>query len=462
MSEVRGSSICLLGASCLWAAGACRAEPSLGEPTPRERSVSVPREAADASDPSAPVDGEPALDGASDTAPEASPRDSIPELEVPGLDWLSDSRAWEYAGETVEPCKMYLAKDPRNLWPPIPWGPCGPGCEQAPVIAGDVKWGAVGYATTWKPVGDVVHVSTTLADVGENPVSPLFGIFEYGTGQAVFLARGRGRCTFITAGKVATTLLQFHAKGTNRMVWVDPSSARPLTVLPEGAPWTTMGFDFGSSWGFTEGFSRVFAAPDPLLGEVVALHPSTGFIPLAVGLSEHVLWGEWTDRGNVFAWNREQGTVSLAESENWVPAPLGMSAERFVWIGVTGPRARSGGYETAQFFSCRRKPRLEPCDAEPGPVIPMTSGHLEIAVHGSWAAILGATGEEAPIVFLADLERNLTWKIPLISGRRSQAVAGMSATHLVLRDMHEGTSITGFDGWLRYDLSRVDEYATRL
>jgi hypothetical protein len=181
----------------------------------------------------------------------------------------------------------------------------------------------------------------------------------------------------------------------------------------------------------------------------------------ATALDEHVFWADWADTGQLWAWNRQQGSVLVAESAEWLPAAVGLSQERFVWVGGTGPRASSGSYESAQFFSCLRSAQLERCDVQSGPVIPMRASGLEMAASGQWAAVVGGSETER-WAYVADLERNVAYGVTMLPGRGSLALAGLSSRYLFIQDMPVDVMYGDhIEGWLRYDLSKLSEFATK-
>jgi hypothetical protein len=141
---------------------------------------------------------------------------------------------------------------------------------------------------------------------------------------------------------------------------------------------------------------------------------------------------------------------------------LGVSADRFAWLGVTGSRAAEGEYESAKLYFCARATPLAPCRIEEGPSLPIVSSTGVLTLEGPWVALTGCSASECD-VYLVDTRDASVRKLRRAHADHGNDVLGISNSELFVADFSPVTRGTpDFDGLLRYSLDEVDAFTTRL
>jgi hypothetical protein len=178
------------------------------------------------------------------------------------------------------------------------------------------------------------------------------------------------------------------------------------------------------------------------------------------------VWEDWAaGRGKMRAWRPGSAPVVLVEGP-WHVVSVALSSDRIVWIGAFGDRALEGGYESAALYSSPLTMVPQDVRIQPGPVLPIKSHPARLATAANWAALTQCSSQEACVLLVADLTRNVVWRIPSRPGAVTRSVLAVSEREVLAAETptsaNGGHGVEYFEALLRYDLSLLDQYAERI
>jgi hypothetical protein len=292
----------------------------------------------------------------------------------------------------------------------------------------------------------------------------LLGTYSFGDGKPSVLIAEDGNCLAQLAGRGSLSSFRvFRLEGDfqYRLGWFD-RSLRQLRWLDPPLSLLIDAFDFDSGWGGLDAFSELLVAPDPTAAALSSVYTTSGsmFFPFSSG--DRVVLPEWlSGGGRVLGWGPGHSALPIA-SGSWRPVSVGISSDRVAWLGVTGERASEGLFETATVYSCAA-PLLDAlCTIDEGPRLPIAGIAGVLATQGRFIALNGCV-EAGCDIYLVDWTNSDVFRLDLAHAGHGVEVIGLSNEELFVADFSEvvrGTS--DFDGLIRYDLSRVADFATRL
>jgi hypothetical protein len=329
-------------------------------------------------------------------------------------------------------------------------------------------WGAL-LGTSARVVGGQLRL-TVSARIATTPATFVLATYGYAspTSDAAPIAvlAETGACFAQVAGRASPNLYKlFPLNGDEvfRFAWLGETAAPKLTWLPQAPTSPLELFDTGARWGGIESFAdvRVASSADSLTMDSV--YESSGTLRAPAGSEGAAFWSEWradSGQGQVLSWEPKGGVVALAKGA-WVPARVGASLTRIAWLGATGERAFEGAYESAKLYGCRRSSPLEACEPDASVTLPITSSSGVLSVSDRWSALTGCSGASCDVL-VADRSDGSLYRLKPEKGHGIE-VLGISETELFAADF--GTETRGtpdFDAILRFDLSKLESFATKL
>jgi hypothetical protein len=375
---------------------------------------------------------------------------------------MYDPSAWMPV-DTLPGCITRVARDARAIYPGHEFKSCGDGCQRAGVIPNSRGLAAI-LGTSARVVDGELRLSLSTRIESDRTVY-LMGTYGFGDGKPSVLIAEDGRCLAQLAGNASLSTFRVFTRSGDfqyRIGWVDPSVSELVWPSP-AAKWVFEGFDYGTGWGGLDASSHreLFIAPDPTRAEVTSVYATSGVLYYPFASTGVVVVTEFVDGGRVLAW-RPGGTVWPIAAGPWRAARLGISAERVGWLAVTGERASEGFFETATVYSCALPDSNEMCAAEEAVSLPIVATGGVLAVQGRWISLIGCSETECD-AYLVDWKSKASYRVRRIADDHGIDVIGLSDKELFVADYSATVRGTAdFDGLIRYDLSRVDDFATRL
>jgi hypothetical protein len=376
--------------------------------------------------------------------------------------WLYDPSSWTVV-DTLPECSTRVAVDPSRIFPGLSFSECGPGCREARVMPGNGPSLAAKLGTSARFTDGALQISLSTRIEGDR-TTYLLGTYSFGDGKPSVLIAEDGKCLAQLAGRGSLSSfrvfrldgdfqyrLGWFDRSVRQLRWADP----PLSLLIDA-------FDFDSGWGGLDAFSELLVAPDPSVAVVASVYATPGsiFYPFSNGLG--VVLTEWFDgTGRILGWRPGREVLPIATG-TWRAVRIGASPDRVAWLGATGERAADGLLETATVYSCASSRLDEPCVIDVGPTLPINSTGGVLATQGRFIALNGCV-EAGCDIYLIDWTNSDVFRVNLAHAGHGVEVIGLSNEELFVADFSEtvrGTS--DFDGLIRYDLSRLTEFATRL
>jgi hypothetical protein len=379
-------------------------------------------------------------------------------------DWLHAAGAWEPV-ETHAGCSTRVARDPAAIWPGFVFQSCGTGCREARVLPGHDSALAAVLGTSSRVAGGELLLSLSTRYVAERAVFVL-GTYAFGEGRPLALVVEEGNCFAQLASRTSPYLFQLFPLQEElvfKLAWLDTTATTPaLRWLPSPFLGQLEEFDFATGWGGIADFKTVSVAESPLSVSLSTVYESQGILRTPVGSDGVAAFSEWIDgQGRIVGYRAGQGAVTMA-SGSWYPARLGVSADRFAWLGATGSRAAEGLYESAKIYFCARATPLAPCTIEEGPSLPIVSSTGVLVTAGPWIGLTGCSESECD-VYLVDTRDSSVRRLKRAHADHVNDLLGISSNEVFVADGGPGTQAgQDFDGLLRYNLDEVDAFSTRL
>jgi len=379
-----------------------------------------------------------------------------------GTGWLTDPGAWDPVA-TLPACSTFVARHPADIWPGFAYRDCGAGCREAHVVPGDGAGLAVTLGTSARSNGDDLLLSLSLQTSGDQPIYALTTL-AFGAETPLALVSERGPCLAQIGGRGAPLVYKiapFQGKLEYRLGWLD-LTAPGLSWLDSTVTTTLETFDFGTSWGRMDARATMLVADTPLSTEVSSIYGAQGTLFDPSGNGGLLAWTEFLGPGGqVLAWKRGQDVTVVAEG-SWDATRFGFSSDRFAWIGATGARVSEGSFESARLYSCKVPSPLAACEIEEGPVLPLSSATGILAVAGHYVAFNGCSTAQCD-VYIVDWNDQSLYLLSRLNADHGVEMIGLSANELFVADSSPDVRGTGdFDLILRYDLTELESFATRL
>ena len=319
--------------------------------------------------------------------------------------------------------------------------------------------------------GGSLLISLSARILAEPPVFVL-GTFAYGDGKPLVLIAedvvgqsGNG-CFPQLGGRESPFLFSYtpvRGELEFKFAWLEAGAPPRLNWLsPSVKSAGFRAFDFGTGWGGVFSLTSVGITASPLSPTLSPVYESRGLVRPTAGSNGVAAWAEWVDAGGrIIAWNEQQGAITIATGP-WYPTLLGMSPEKLVWIGATGSRVEEGAYETASLYWCERPNPLGACAIKQGPSLPIFSSTGVLSVHGRWAALTGCSEIDCDVL-VVDWTDSAVYRIRRIQTDHGTSVIAVSDNELFVADFSpQARGTPNFDRLIRYDLSQLSSYATRL
>ena len=378
--------------------------------------------------------------------------------------WLVEPDAWQTV-ETIAGCTTRVARDPGAIWPGFSFNSCGTGCREARVMPGDEPSLAAVLGTATRVVGSDLVLSLSARILGERTTFVL-GTFAFGEGRPLALVAEEGACFAQVAGRGSPFLFRLFPLQTDsqyKLAWLEMGATPPTLewiASPLGSPLET--FDFATGWGGISERTTILLAESPTSAILRNVYQSRGVLRVPSGIDGTAAWTDWVNgQGRIVTYDRQSGAVTAA-SGAWYPARLGISARRIAWLGATGDRAPDGTYASARLYSCARTASLAPCEVVEGPALPIVSSTGVLVLADDWVALTGCSATECN-VYVVDQRDSSVHRLRRAHPNHGVEVIGVSAGELFVADYSPVTRGTpDFDGFVRYDLSALESFATRL
>jgi hypothetical protein len=385
-----------------------------------------------------------------------------------GTDLLGNAADWETV-TTLPGCSTRVAREPAKTWPALSFSSCGAGCRSANVApVGKPSLGAL-LGTSARVVDGQLRL-TVSARVASTPTTFVLATYDYSgpasDGVPIAVLAETGACFAQVAGRASPNLYKlFPLNGDEvfRMAWLGEAATPQLTWLPRAPTSSLQFFDTGARWGGIEALSDVHVASSATSLTLSSVYQSSGTLRTPAGSQGAAFWSEWkadSGQGQILSWDPDAGVVALAKGE-WIPARLGASPTRIAWIGAIGARAFEGSYESAQLYGCGRSSPLRACASEALVTLPISSSSGVLSVSDRWSALTGCSGNTCDVL-LADHSNGSLYRLKPRAGHGIE-VLGVSETELFAADFGADTRGTpDFDAILRFDLSHLESFATKL
>ncbi len=421
---------------------------------------------ADSSGEDAKLDVHPA-DSGSDAEDAAVAMDAKPDVHVPGHAWLGHS-AWKPV-TTFPECDVRVAESELPPWPGFSWKSCGPGCERTDVVVGPaaVFKGAQRFGSRSVLAGN--EVILTLVGGVRNDGAPgiawgmtidartevplgFVGAFKANCGMNFQgFSTNALAIRVIGAGEVAKVV---HAplKPTDSLVWASPEITHNGTLIARNSGWMELR-------------GNAVLGESPLLASATfkTVHTASGAAYRAIPAGEAVAWVEWGTRATIGAWSQKHGGRTLVQDPTYHAAHFASGPGWLAWLGVTGPKAQTGSYETATLHWASFSGDPKTVAGENSVALPVKFS-VEPMVGGSnWVAMRHATAKPPRSVLVVNLVDKSVWSILETAGNYATPLAVFDNTLLVANASAGSIQPAQYyDELIRYDLTKLSAFATKL
>lgn len=386
-------------------------------------------------------------------------------------DWLFDPEAWIPVPE-ITVTNVAVADVSKLQWPGFVWEDCGVGCRMSKFDPGPLEVTSISNGSSVRLIDGEWVGSFTLSYPFPNfKRAKIVVRVNVDTGQvwgAVRLLRTEPQADmwmmFADATRVFSILpiddnhkyhivglLPQHAGGFP--VWLEPN-------FPLGP--TRRAFDFDTSWhwGAVVDHHAVKVATQPGSTELQLVHSGSYIQEMAVAGSSLY----WVDCENptarLWGWTLG-GQAKVLASGPWHASMVAASEDRIAWIGAQGSDYCSGGYESADLYWSARTDNVQALDVQ-GPIDIPISYKATLAVSTVWAATSKYTlfNENGSSIILVRLSDGKLWEIPGRGASFYNVVLSLRDDELLT--IEESTAKSEMRWLVRYDLTKLDQYATPL
>lgn len=395
-----------------------------------------------------PSDGPPPADAPVDVAPL--------DANAPGYEWLFGD-AWT-AVPTHADCNAAVADVTKLDWPGFDWQGCGEGCLRAEAVNGPeaIFKGARRVGSGSQHVGGELMLYLA-AGVRLPPALQWAAAISPKDWRPVSILRTYGdECTPSFSGNYTQVAQILAGDGKATLAHVTTSG---VILASPPAPLTSPRryFDFDGGWGYISGQATVAVSHQLDSTVFTSVYSSSGYAEIPKGVGAGVFWRDWTNVARLFVWTKAGGPRPLVQGAFSVTA-FAVNSGKLAWLAATGDPLQ-GIYDSVHVHSSPLQ--LDPDLVVPsaGIVVPVSGLAEPMHLAGSWVVMrdLGTR------ILLVNLSTKEVWGIDAPVGHYQTAL-GLSETQLVVADSPPAViqPSQNFYNIIRYDLSKLSSYATKL